>query len=124
MRFHKHNVGVMMAIVAGLLAFGVALWPFGAPQTRTAVGDLWLALVALCALAFLAAAFLVDRLPALARLLLAGGGVALALSGGLFGLLFGPAEARLAAVIDLVPAILALVAAFLIGPMVARRDTV
>lgn len=81
MRFHRHNVGVMIAIVAGLLAFGVALWPFGAPQPRTAVGDLWLAIVALCALAFLAAAFLVDRLPTLARLLLAGGGVLLALSG-------------------------------------------
>lgn len=81
------------------------------------MGDLWLAIVALCALAFLAAAFLVDRLPTLARR--AAGPLR-----GIFGLLFGPAEARLAAVIDLVPGLLALVAAFLIGPMVASQDTV
>ncbi len=123
MRFHKHNVGVMLAIVAGLLGFGYALWPI-TPQTRTASSEVWLLVVTLSTTAFLAAAFVVDRLPAVSRLLLVGGAVALVASGSLFGMLFGGGEARLAALIDLVPAVLALIAAAIIGPVVASRDTI
>ncbi len=123
MRFHKHNVGVMLAIVAGLLGFGYALWPI-TPQTRTASSEVWLLVVTLSTVAFLAAAFVVDRLPAVSRLLLVGGAVALVISGSLFGMLFGGGEARLAALIDLVPAVLALIAAAIIGPVVASRDTI
>ena len=123
MHFHKHNVGVMLAIVAGLLGFGYALWPI-TPQTRTASSEVWLLVVTLSTAAFLAAAFVVDRLPAVSRLLLVGGAVALVNSRSHIGMLFGGGEARLAALIDLVPAVIALISAAIIGPVVASRDTI
>jgi hypothetical protein len=123
MRLHSHNVGVMLAILAGLTSFGVALWPFGAPQTRVVSSPVWLAITAAAGAAFLAAAIIVDRWPGISKLLLVIGGLALAASGSFFATLFGLGEARLAAVIDLTPAVLALIAAVLIGPIVTQRGT-
>jgi hypothetical protein len=116
MRPRWHNIGVALAIFAGLSAMGVTIWAI-VPQARSGVGPVWGLVVFLIGAGFLAAAFLVDRFPVVSKVLLIGGAVVLAASGILFGRLFGSGEGAAAAFIDLFPAILALVAGFLIGPI-------
>lgn len=124
MRFDKNNIGVYLAVLAGFIAFGIALWPFGAPQTPTQAGQVWLLVPFGAAVAFLAAAFLADRSATTSRILLIVGALALFASGVFSSGLIEGQGTTLAVTLDIVPGLVALVAAFLIGPMRTRPGTV
>jgi hypothetical protein len=107
-----NNKGIMLAIVAGLVAISLAIWPNLAPQAR--MGDnLWLFGAAIIGLAFIAAAFLAEWNLLVSRMILIGGAVILVGSGLIYGFIF---ESLLALVLDFLSAILAIIAAVLIGP--------
>ena len=85
-----------------------------APQADVG-SDSWLFAAFVIGLAFLFSAYNADRNPELSRIILAIGGVALIGSGLFFGSILG--GNLLAAAIDIVPAVIALVAATMIGPI-------
>jgi hypothetical protein len=115
MRVSWNNIGVILAIVAGLASIGYAMWPI-TPQAHVEAGQTWLLVSFVAGVAFLVAAFGADRMPAASRLVLAIGAVALVGSALFFGRL-GGTRGLIAAVIDLGPAILALISAATIGPI-------
>ena len=120
----KHtNAGAVLAIAAGLFSLAVTTWP--TPVAYGTRGDLtaaWAAAVRLMGVVMVAAPFIASLWPnrlALAKSVLAVAGLALIatavmsqFAGG------GPAELLL----DAVPGVLALVAAWLLGPL--RRPEV
>ena len=115
-RVSRSNVGVLLAVLAAVLSLAIVVWPIAtqAQQGSTA----WLILSIATGLGFGVAAGLADRHLATARgLLLLGAGVRL-VSAFVSGAL---AEATISAFLfDLAPTVLALAAAFTIGP-VRRR---
>jgi hypothetical protein len=111
-----NNRGILLAIVAGLLVISLAIWPGLAPQARMG-DDVWLRGVAIIGLAFIASAFLTEWNLALSRLILISGAAILIVSGLIYGFNF---ESPLALIFDFLAAILAVVAAILIGP--PRRE--
>jgi hypothetical protein len=112
----RHNIGVLLAIIAGLAAIGATIWPI-VPQAQVRAGPFWGIAAFSSGVAFLIAAFIVDRLTVVSKALLVIGALVLVGSAAIFGGLFGGGRAPLAVVIDLAPAVVALVAAFLIGPI-------
>lgn len=116
-----HDVGVLLAIFAGLFLVGLALFPVVAPQAREG-SNLWLIGAVVIGTAFVAAPFLVGISTLAARVILLGGALTLAGSGLLFWQAFGGDRGLLALLVDVVPAIMAAVAAFLIGPI--QRPTI
>ena len=67
MRISTSNVGLALAVVAGVAALGRAVWPGSAPQAETL--NFWLPLTVLSGCAFLVAAIVADRHTALDGLL-------------------------------------------------------
>ncbi len=121
MRFRRQDYGALLAIVAGLFLIATTFWP-PAPTQATAGewSGIWTVGAYIIGAAFIAAPFIADRSLPLARVLLIGGGVILLGSAFLFGRVFGGGV--YSAIFDLLPAILAIVAGWLVGPMRARRD--
>ncbi|MDQ3811557.1 MAG: hypothetical protein M3336_14840 [Chloroflexota bacterium] len=114
MRISTSNVGLALAVVAGVAALGRAVWPGSAPQAETL--NFWLPLTVLSGCAFLVAAIVADHHTALARGLLAIGGLGLVASAVYFGFAAGGGGRSTAAVVvDLLPGLLALVSAVTIG---------
>ena len=116
MRVGRRDIGAVLAFVAGLPSLALAAWPFPSPQLLRwgDFGPAWLLGVLVIASAFLAAPFLVDRHQALSKSLLVGGALVLIASGFVFGgVLQG---GLLSTLMDVFPAILALLAALLIRP--------
>ena len=118
MTIRWNNVGIALAILAGLTTIGFATWPIQPPQGRGNIGALWGVGVYVIGLAFIASVFLANSRPWLTRAILLVGAVLLIGSAITFGQTWqvfqmGP----LAAFFDFLPALLALVAAALVGPI-------
>ena len=116
MRIGRRDIGAVLAFLAGLSLLGWAAWPLPSRQLLRwgDLGPVWLVGALVIAGIFLAAPFLVDRRPVLTKFLLVGGAVALVASGFLFG---GILQGGLpSAVMDILPAVLALLAAVIIRP--------
>ena len=116
-----HNVGLILAILAGILACTNAIWPitphgYNAPSH---LATIWMLGSFLVGVAFLVAAFLSQDHADAAKVVLYVGGLLLIGSGLYFGDLIGIG----AAIFDFVPGILAIVAGFLIGPVGAPIPT-
>lgn len=120
----KHtNAGAVLAIAAGLFSLDVTTWP--TPAAHSTRGDLtvaWAAAVRLLGVVMVAAPFIASLWPgrlALTNTVLAVAGLALVAAGVMSQLAGGgPAELLL----DAVPGVLALVTAWLLGPL--RRPEV
>jgi hypothetical protein len=115
----RTSFGMFLAIIAGLLALGVIVWPI-VPVAEAGSGPWWLVLAGAGA-GFLASGYLALSRPVLARVILGTGALALIAVGAyLSGLLIGR-PALSAALLYLVPAGLALVAALVIDPVRPTR---
>ena len=118
MTIRWHNVGTALAILAGLTGLGFATWPIQPPQGRGDVGAVWGVGVYVIGLSFILSAFLAHSRPWLARAILLVGAVMLLASGFLFGNAWSAFQlGPVAAIFDVLPALLALAAAALIGPI-------
>ena len=118
MRIRWNNIGIALAIVAGLTALGFGIWPIQPPQGRGEIGVAWGIGVYVVGTAFIVSAFVAHARPWLARAILLVGAVALLGSGLTFGRTWSVIQlGALAALFDVLPAILALAAAALIGPI-------
>jgi len=110
----KHNVGLVLAVLAGVTSIAEAIWPGSAPQSQTL--NFWLPLAVISGCAFLFSAYLADRHTFVARMLLLVFGLALLASGIYFGWLSGGgARGTWALIADLLPAMCALAAAATVG---------
>ena len=117
MQLRGNNAGVLLAILAGVVALARAIWPIAAPQAYAGEqGGVWVFIAFVAGATFLAAAFLADRHVGWSKGLLFGGAVVLTGSALYFGWLLG-AHGFAAALIDLVPALLGAAAGVLIGPI-------
>jgi hypothetical protein len=116
MRISTANVGLVLAVIAGVMAISQAIRPGGPPQAESL--NFWLPLTIVAGAVFLLSAVLVDRYTAIAKALLIGGGTLLIISGIYFGAVAGGGErSALALVADLAPGLLGLAAGVLIGPV-------
>ena len=108
-----HNIGLILAILGGVLAVNNAIWPI-APQSYAPphLAAIWAILSFAVGVAFLVAAFLSEYHVGAARVLLFVGGVLLICS----GIYFGASQGILAAAFDLIPGVCGIAAGFLIGP--------
>jgi hypothetical protein len=118
MRIHWHNVGIMLAILAGVTIYGFGTWSIAVPQGRGDAGAFWGIMTWVVGAAFVAAAFLSHRHTRLAKIILGVGSVFLIVN-GLSGsqLRAAPGNGVPAPVFELLPAVLGLLAMVLIGPI-------
>jgi hypothetical protein len=114
----RNTIGVILTLVAALFSLAITIWPIVVPQGQTLAGISW-GLARVLGLLYLAAFFLADRRWTLARWLLIGGGIGqLAIgiiSGPEYSTIAGPSGLYVS-LFHLAPAILALAAAFFLGP--------
>jgi hypothetical protein len=123
MRVRWNNVGLALAILAGLTTLAFTQWPIQPPQARGSEGALWGVGAWIIGLAFIASAFLAHTRPWLARAILVVGAVALLASGMTLGRTWQVWQmGALAALFDMLPAMLALMAAALIGSIEQTRE--
>jgi len=115
----RAQVGPLLALLAGLFTLGVRTWPIAVPQARGSAGVAWFIVATIAGVLYIAGFFLADRHWKRARGVL--------ICGAILHLLFGVLAASLVDVrqlapgplsvlFDAVPAIVALIAAFLIAP--------
>ncbi len=109
-----NNVGIILAIVAGLLLLGYAIWAAPFLQSGGTSGTGIIGIVV--GLGFLASVFLVDRSATLSKAILGIGALVLLASALLAGQLFGGDKGWVLTGVSLLPMILAALAALLIGP--------
>jgi peptidoglycan/LPS O-acetylase OafA/YrhL len=114
----RGSVGLYLAVLAGLTALGTVIWPI-APIATTGAGPWWLLQAGIGA-AFLLAAFLADRQPLVARVILGVGALVLAACAAVFSGLLAGQPALNASLLFLVPALLALAAVFLMDTRPTR----
>jgi hypothetical membrane protein len=114
MRFSTNNIGAFVAVISGVVSIGIGVWP-GAPQYAYYESALWVVFSILIGVGFIAAAMIVDHHLQLARILLVGGAILKIGSAVIFGVLIGDEAA--AALFDAAPALAALAAAAMIGPI-------
>jgi hypothetical protein len=110
--------GPILALLAGLFTLAIRTWPIAVPQGRGAVGTAWFVVATLAGALYIAGFFLSDRNWKRARLVLVCGALLHLIVGVLAGLQVdaqGVAPAPRAMLFDVVPAVVALVAAFLIS---------
>jgi hypothetical protein len=118
-----NTVGIALAIIAGLTTIAFAQWPIASPQGRGNLGALWGVGVWIIGFMNFTAAFLVDQNRLLAKSMLTTGALWLAGSALVATeILRTPTLTWLAAVVDLLPAAIALAAAMLIGPVAMSED--
>ena len=121
MRVSGANIGLVLAVVAGCVAIGQAVWPGTPPQAESL--NFWLPLTIVSGAAFLLAGVLVDRHTALAKAILIVGGLGLIASGIYFGAVAGGgARSAFALLADAAPGVVAIAAGILIGPI--RRNAI
>jgi hypothetical protein len=120
-----NNLGAILALVAGLINVAVTIWPLVSATGPGDIAPTWRLVGLGAGVAYILAFIMADRAWLLARILLAVGAVAQILAaltlgrafeaqGGLSGQLIGP--------LDFLPAILALIGAFLIGRAPTRAE--
>ena len=121
----RNNLGAVLALLAGFITIGVNVWPLVPASGRGDLAPDWKLLAFPIGAAYLAAFFLADRRWKVAKLIL----VAAALVQILTALTFGRSyeaqaglSGQLIGAIDLLPAALALIAAFLIGRAPTRTE--
>jgi hypothetical protein len=113
-----NNAGIVLAIIAGLAAFGVATWPITPPQGRGDMNAIWGIGQWLVGLAFITSAFLAARHLLLAKTILAIGSLSLVIAALISAeILRTPTLTWLAAVLELLPVALGLLSAALLGPI-------
>ena len=113
------QVGPLMALFAGLFTLAIRTWPIATPQGRGTVGTAWFICATLAGAMYLAGFFLADRHWKRARLVLVSAALLHLIVGFLAAM---QVDAQQVAPIwqsflfDAVPAVVALIAAFLIVP--------
>lgn len=109
-----HNIGLILAILAGVLAVNNAIWPI-TPQSYAPPGlaTIWMVGSFIVGVAFLIAAFLAEEHTGPAKVILFVGGLLFVVS----GIFFGGLQGLVAATFDLLPGILGILAGFLVGPV-------
>jgi hypothetical protein len=118
MTLKSHNLGIALALLAGLSAIAFATWPVIPLQSRGDVGAGWAIAVWIIGGAFIASAFLADRSTILSKVILFAGSAILVGSTIFFGQSFSLRGFDIASVLpDLVPAALAFIAGITIGPI-------
>jgi hypothetical protein len=116
MRISAANIGLVLAVVAGVVAISQAIRPGGPPQAESL--NFWLPLTIVAGAVFLLGAVLADRYTTIAKALLIGAGTLLIISGIYFGAVAGGGErSAVALVADLAPGLLGVAAGVLIGPV-------
>ena len=120
------RAGAFFALLAGLLTLATRIWPVAPPQSHGGSSVLWVLPSVLLGVAYLGGFFLADRYWNTARVLL----IVAAVIHILIGFMAGAAvdvqaegAGIRAALFDLAPAVLALIAAFLIAPPSTRKAT-
>ena len=109
----KHNIGILLAIMSGLILLWMAIWPM-VSLSSPAPWTTW-AIALVVGVGFLASAFLTDRSVTLAKAILVIGAGVLFVSGLLSTTWFDSASGWLGFVTAMVPAALGLIAALTIG---------
>jgi hypothetical protein len=115
----RAQAGPILALVAGLMTLAFRTWPIAVPQGRGTLGTFWFLAATLMGALYISGFFLSDRRWRLARMVLIGAAVlhiAIGFASGMAVDAQEVAAAPAAMLFDIVPAILALVAAFLISP--------
>jgi hypothetical protein len=118
------QVGPLMALLAGLFTLAVRTWPIATPQGRGTVGTAWFICATIAGALYVVGFFLSDRHWRRARLVLVSGALLHLLVGFLAAVQVdaqGVASASQSIFFDAVPAIVALIAAFLITPAPGER---
>ena len=110
-----HNVGALLAILAGLYLFAFDVWGGHLLQMQSSTVQTLLSL--LVGIGFLVAAYLSDSRPAMARAILWLGSILLVLSTILSAFVFGQFEGLLVSTLSLIPVVLGVVSALTIGPL-------
>ena len=114
----RNNVGAILAILAGVMTLGFKMWGIAVPQARGDLGFFWGILAVVIGAAYLWGFFSADKHWQRARTILfaaAGIHILTGLASGLFADAQGLSGMFPAALYDLVPAAIAIAAAFLIG---------
>jgi len=115
----RAQVGPLLALFAGLFTLAVRTWPIATPQGRGTVGTAWFICATIAGVLYLAGFWFSDTRWKQARVMLICGAVLHLLVSFLASYLVdaqGVAPAWEAMLFDVVPAVLAIVAAFLIVP--------
>jgi hypothetical protein len=115
----RAQAGPILALLAGLITLAFRTWPIVVPQGRGSLGTFWFLAATLIGALYVISFFLADRRWKLARAVLIGAGVLHLVVGFAVGTVVGAQEVApgsMAMLFDVVPAIMALVAAFLISP--------
>jgi hypothetical protein len=121
----RAQAGPLLALLAGVFTLAVRTWPIAVPQGRGTVGTAWFLVATLAGFLYIAGFFLADRHWRRARGVLICGAVLHLLFGVLAATVVDTqqvAPGPLSVMFDAVPAILALVAAFLIAPPPGERN--
>jgi hypothetical protein len=115
----RAQMGPLMVLFAGLFTLAVRTWPIAVPQGRGSLGVGWFVGATIVGVLYLAGFFLADRQWRWAKLIVMVAAVAhlvIAFTSGTLVDAQNLAPARVALFFDLVPALVALIAAFLIKP--------
>ena len=120
------QAGPILALLAGLFTLAIRTWPIATPQGRGTLGTAWFVCATIAGLCYVAGFFLSDRHAKRARLILVSAAV-LHLAVGLLAAMLvdsqGVAPASQSLAFDAIPAVAALIAAFLLkrAPAEPRR---
>jgi hypothetical protein len=120
----RAQAGPLLALLAGVFTLAVRTWPIAVPQARGTAGVPWFLVATVAGLLYVAGFFLADRHWQRARAVLVCGAILHLLFGVLAATLVDAqavAPGPLSVLFDAVPAIVALVAAFLITPPPGER---
>jgi len=119
------NIGAILALIAGLFTLAIRTWPVAPPQSHGPLGTTWAIMVTIAGVFYLLGFWFADRRQGVSRLLLIAGAL-MQLGIGIMANMMVDAQdvapGPLAMLFDVVPAILAFVAAFLIGSRSARHE--
>ena len=118
------QIGPLLALFAGLFTLAIRTWPIAVPQGRGTVGTAWFLVATLAGVLYIAGFFLSDRHWRRARAVLVCAAVLHLIVGGLAATIVDQqqvAPGPLGFLFDAVPAVVALVAAFLIAPPPGER---
>jgi hypothetical protein len=118
------QVGPLTALFAGLFTLAIRTWPIATPQGRGTVGVAWLICATIAGACYVAGFFLSDRYWKRARMILVSAALLHLFVGFLAAMQVdaeGVALASQSFFFDAVPAVVALIAAFLIKPARARH---
>lgn len=122
---HRGLTGAVLALLAAVIVLAFRTWPIAEPQGHGTLGTAWGIGATFAGVLYLIGFFLADHRPSLSRVVLIIGAIAhllLAVSSAILVDTQQAAPGPLAMLFDLVPIVLALVAAYLIGSRATRRE--